>query len=270
MSSYIKKMHDYGQDLHQLLSIQGVVSLLTLSVLEIVLGIDNIIFISIIADRLPKAIQEKARRIGLVLALVVRCCLLFSINWITSLIDPLFHIGIYGVSGRALILFGGGVFLLYKTWKEIMEKVSGIDHEMTSKKGTDTFRAVVIQIVLIDIVFSFDSILTAVAISNNILIMVGAVIISMILMILFSGLVAEFINRNPGIKMIALTFLLAIGGILLAESMVDAYNTTVTHEFHVEINKNYAYVALLFAVVIEAFNMWEKKNKRKKDFEQNS
>ncbi len=261
-------MHDYGQDLHQLLSLPGIIQLLTLSVLEIVLGIDNIIFISIIADRLPKVNQQKARRIGLILALVVRCCLLFSINWITSLIDPLFHLGIYGVSGRALILCGGGVFLLYKTWKEIMEKVNGVDHEMSSKKGTDTFKAVVLQIVLIDIVFSFDSILTAVAISNNILIMVGAVIISMILMILFSGMVAEFINRNPGIKMIALTFLLAIGGILLGESIADAYNTTVSHEHHFEINKYYAYVALLFAIIIEMFNMWEKKNKRKKDFKQ--
>lgn len=261
-------MHDYGQDLTQLLSIPGIISLLTLSVLEIVLGIDNIIFISIIADRLPRSTQQKARRIGLVLALVVRCCLLFSINWITSLIDPLFHIGIYGVSGRGVILFGGGIFLLYKTWKEIMEKVNGVDHEIESKKGSDTFRAVVMQIVLIDIVFSFDSILTAVAISNNILIMVGAVIISMILMILFSGLVAEFINRNPGIKTIALTFLLAIGGILLGEAVVDAYNSTVSEENHVEINKYYAYVALLFAIVIESFNMWEKKNKRDKDFKQ--
>ncbi len=261
-------MHDYGQDLHQLLSIQGIISLLTLSVLEIVLGIDNIIFISIIADRLPRSTQEKARKIGLVLALLVRCALLFSINWITSLIAPLFHLGIYGVSGRAIILFTGGVFLLYKTWKEIKEKVNGVDHELDSKKGSDTFRAVVMQIVLIDIVFSFDSILTAVAISNNIIIMVGAVTISMILMILFSGMVAEFINRNPGIKMIALTFLLAIGGILVAESIVDAYNTTVSEEFHVELNKNYAYIALAFAILIESFNMWERKIKRKKDFNQ--
>lgn len=260
-------MHDYGQDLHQLLSLQGIVSLLTLSVLEIVLGIDNIIFISIIADRLPRTNQQKARRIGLALALIVRCCLLFSINWITSLIEPLFHLGIYGISGRALILFSGGVFLLYKTWKEIKEKVNGIDPEMNSK-GSETFRAVVIQIVLIDIVFSFDSILTAVAISNNILIMVFAVIISMILMILFSGLVADFINRNPGIKTIALTFLLAIGGILMAEAITDAYNTTVSEEHHVEINKNYAYIALAFAMLIEAFNMWERKIKRDKDFKQ--
>jgi predicted tellurium resistance membrane protein TerC len=261
-------MHDYSQDLQQLLSIPGIIQLFTLSVLEIVLGIDNIIFISIIADRLPKVNQQKARRIGLVLALVVRCCLLFSINWITSLIEPLFHIGIYGVSGRGLILFGGGIFLLYKTWKEIMEKVNGIDHEMSAKKGVDSFKSVVIQIVLIDIVFSFDSILTAVAISNNILIMVGAVTVSMILMILFSGMVAEFINRNPGIKMIALTFLLAIGGILLAESIVDSYNSTVSLSHHVEVNKNYAYVALLFAMIIEFFNMWERKVKRQKDFKQ--
>ncbi len=262
-------MHDYGQDLHQLLSIQGIVSLLTLSVLEIVLGIDNIIFISIIADRLPRSNQQKARRIGLALALIVRCCLLFSINWITSLIEPLFHLGIYGISGRALILFSGGVFLLYKTWKEIREKVNGIDPEMNSK-GSETFKSVVIQIVLIDIVFSFDSILTAVAISNNILTMIFAVIISMILMILFSGMVADFINRNPGIKTIALTFLLAIGGILLAEAITDAYNTTVSKEHHVEINKNYAYVALAFAMLIEAFNMWERKIKRDKDFKQES
>lgn len=261
-------MHDYGQDLHQFLSIQGVINLITLSVLEIVLGIDNIIFISIIADRLPRISQQKARRIGLILALVVRCGLLFSINWITSLIEPLFHLGIYGVSGRAIILFAGGVFLLYKTWKEIMEKVKGIDPELSSKKGSATFQSVVIQIVLIDIVFSFDSILTAVAISNNIITMVSAVIISMILMIMFSGYVADFINRNPGIKMIALTFLLAIGGILLAEAIVDAYNTTVSEEFHKEINKNYAYVALAFAMLIEGFNMWENKIKRKKDFDQ--
>jgi predicted tellurium resistance membrane protein TerC len=198
----------------------------------------------------------------------VRCALLFSINWITSLIEPLFHIGIYGISGRALILFAGGVFLLYKTWKEISEKVNGVDPEISSKKGSDTFKSVVIQIVLIDIVFSFDSILTAVAISNNIIIMVSAVTISMILMILFSGVVADFINRNPGIKMIALTFLLAIGGILLAEAIIDAYNTTVTKGFFVEINKNYAYVALAFAILIEVFNMWERKIKRKKDFDQ--
>lgn len=260
-------MHDYSQDLNALLSLKGLISLLTLSVLEIVLGIDNIIFISITADRLPKIHQQRARRIGLALALIVRCILLFSIGWIASLKDPLFHLGIYGVSGRGLILFLGGLFLLYKTWKEINEKVEGEDHEITSKKGTATFKSVVFQIVLIDIVFSFDSILTAVGLSGNILIMITAVIIAMILMMLFSGVVAEFINRNPGIKTIALSFLLVIGGILVAEAVADAYNFTVTHEHHVEINKNYAYVALGFALMVELFNMREKRLKREKDFD---
>lgn len=260
-------MHSYAQDLDSLLSIQGLISLLTLSVLEIVLGIDNIIFISITADRLPKIHQQKARRIGLLLALLVRCILLFSIGWIASMKDPLFHIGAYGVSGRGIILFLGGLFLLYKTWMEINEKVEGEDHDITSKKGKDTFRSVVMQIVLIDIVFSFDSILTAVGLSGNILIMISAVIIAMILMILFSGIVADFINRNPGIKTIALAFLLVIGAILVAEAVVDAYNFSVTEEHHVELNKNYAYVALGFALMVELFNMREKRIKRERDFD---
>ncbi|MGZ3884407.1 MAG: TerC family protein [Bacteroidia bacterium] len=261
-------MHDYAQDLHGLLSINGVITLLTLSVLEVVLGIDNIIFISIIADRLPRESQPKARTTGLILALVVRCLLLFSISWITRMVDPLFHIGPYGVSGRGLILFGGGLFLLYKTWKEIQEKIHGSENEMSSK-GKNTMNAVIFQIVLIDIVFSFDSILTAVAISNNIIIMVSAVIVSMILMMLFSGAVADFINRNQGIKMIALGFLLVIGGVLLGEAVVDSYNSTIPNpEEHVEINKNYAYVAFAFALMIEFFNMKERRIRREKDFKQ--
>ncbi len=262
-----KKMHSYAQDLDALFSVQGLISLLTLSVLEIVLGIDNIIFISITADRLPKVHQQKARRIGLVLALVVRCILLFSIGWIASMKDPLFHLGNYGISGRGIILFLGGLFLLYKTWMEINEKVDGEDHEITSKKGTDTFRSVVMQIVLIDIVFSFDSILTAVGLSGNVLIMISAVIISMILMILFSGVVAEFINRNPGIKTIALSFLLVIGAILVGEAVTDSYNFGVDEEHHVEINKNYAYVALGFAMMVELFNMRERRIKRERDLD---
>lgn len=260
-------MHSYAQDLDALFSVQGLISLLTLSVLEIVLGIDNIIFISITADRLPKIHQQKARRIGLVLALVVRCILLFSIGWIASMKDPLFHLGAYGVSGRGIILFVGGLFLLYKTWMEINEKVDGEDHEITSKKGTDTFKSVVLQIVLIDIVFSFDSILTAVGLSGNVLIMISAVIISMILMILFSGVVAEFINRNPGIKTIALSFLLVIGAILVGEAIADSYNFSVSEEHHVEINKNYAYVALGFAMMVELFNMRERRIKRERDLD---
>lgn len=258
-------MHDYSQDLDGLLTINGIISLLTLSILEIVLGIDNIIFIAITADKLPKNLQPKARTIGLVLALVVRCILLFSISWIANMKDPLFSLGKYGVSGRGLILFIGGLFLLYKTWKEIQERIQGESSELSSK-GKSTFRAVVFQIVIIDIIFSFDSILTAVGLSGNVVIMIAAVVISMILMMLFSGIVSEFINRNPGIKMIALAFLLVIGGILVAEACADSYNFTVSHEHHIEINKNYAYIALAFAILIELFNMRERKVHRTKDF----
>lgn len=261
-------MHSYAQDFQGLLSLNGVITLVTLSVLEIVLGIDNIIFISITADRLPRESQPKARTTGLILALLVRCMLLFSISWITRMVDPLFHIGPYGVSGRGIILAGGGVFLLYKTWKEIREKINGTENEVSSK-GKNTMNAVILQIVLIDIVFSFDSILTAVAISNNIVIMVSAVIISMILMMLFSGAVADFINRNPGIKMVALGFLLVIGAILIGEGVVDSYNSTIPNEEdHIEINKNYAYVAFAFALMIEFLNMKERRVKREKDFKQ--
>lgn len=263
-------MHDYAQEFQGLLSVNGIISLLTLSVLEVVLGIDNIIFISIIADKLPRNLQPRARTIGLILALVVRCLLLFSINWITNLKDALFHVAGYGVSGRGLILFIGGLFLLYKTWKEIQEKIHGSETELKTK-GKNTMNSVIIQIVLIDIVFSFDSILTAVAISNNIIIMVSAVIISMILMMMFSGIVADFINRNQGIKMIALCFLLVIGAILVGEAMVDSYNMSLAPgEEHVEINKNYAYIAFAFALMIEFFNMKERKIKREKDFKGSS
>lgn len=260
-------MHTWSQDLSALLSVNGLISLITLSILEVVLGIDNIIFISITADKLPRENQKKARTIGLLLALVVRCILLFSISYIARMVDPLFHLGIYGVSGRAVILLIGGVFLIYKTWKEIMEKIHSDEDEIgPSKKGKTTFNAVVMQIVIIDIIFSFDSILTAVGLSGNVLIMVSAVIIAMILMILFSGVVSDFINRNPGIKTIALAFLLVIGAMLVGEALIDSYNPTVSEENRIEINKNYAYIALAFAIMVELFNMKERKIKRERDF----
>ena len=150
-----------------------------------------------------------------------------------------------------------------------MEKIFTDEDETEYKegKGKNTFNAIILQIIIIDFVFSFDSILAAVGVSGVVLIMIGAVVISMILMILFSGGVSEFINKNQGIKMIALVFLLAIGGILLAEGLIDCYNFSVPEEEHVELNKNYAYVALAFAMLIEAFNMKERKVKRKRDLE---
>jgi predicted tellurium resistance membrane protein TerC len=260
-------MHSWSADFAALFSLNGLIGLLTLSVLEIILGIDNIIFISIAVNKLPVSQQKKARTIGLTLALVVRSVLLLFIGWIAGLKAALFHIGDWGISGKGLILIGGGVFLLIKTWQEIMEKIYTDEDEIEHKtgKGKSTFNAIIMQIVIIDFVFSFDSILAAVGVSGVVLIMISAVVISMLLMILFSGYVAEFINKNQGIKMIALTFLLAIGGILLAEGIIDSYNFSVPEENHIELNKNYAYIALAFALLIEVFNMKEKAVKRKKD-----
>lgn len=263
-------MHDFSSDLSHLLSLNGLISLLTLTILEIVLGIDNIIFISIAVDKLPRLQQAKARTIGLTLALVVRTILLFFIGWIAGLKEPFFHLGQYGVSGKAVILLGGGIFLLIKTWQEIQEHMHGeSDDDMnTDNKGKSTFKSVILQIIIIDFVFSFDSILAAVGLSGVVLIMIIAVVISMVLMILFSGMVADFINKNPGIKMIALSFLLVIGGILVAEALIDSYNTTVAEDQHIELNKNYAYIALAFALMIELFNIRERKLKRQRDFKQ--
>ncbi len=259
-------MHSWSADFSALFSLNGLIGLITLSVLEIILGIDNIIFISIAVNKLPVSQQKKARTIGLTLALVVRSILLLFIGWIAGLKAALFHIGDWGVSGKGLILIGGGVFLLIKTWQEIMEKIYTDEDEIEhTTKGKSTFNAIIMQIVIIDFVFSFDSILAAVGVSGVVLIMISAVVISMLLMILFSGYVAEFINKNQGIKMIALTFLLAIGGILLAEGIIDSYNFSVPEEKHIELNKNYAYIALAFALLIEVFNMKEKAVKRKKD-----
>jgi predicted tellurium resistance membrane protein TerC len=261
-------MHDWSADVAALLSVQGIIGLFTLSILEIILGIDNIIFISIAVNKLPKPLQKQARTIGLALALIVRSVLLFFVGWIAGLKDALFYIGPYGISGKSLILVGGGIFLLVKTWQEIMEKIyTDEDETEYNNKGKSTFKAVIIQIIIIDFVFSFDSILAAVGVSGIVLIMIGAVVISMLLMILFSGVVAEFINKNPNIKMIALVFLLVIGGILLAEGMIDAYNFSVPESRHLHLNKNYAYVALLFAMIIEGFNMKEKRVKTRKDLQ---
>ncbi len=261
-------MHDWSADLSALLSLNGLIGLITLSILEIILGIDNIIFISIAVNKLPLHQQKKARTTGLLLALVVRSILLLFVGWIAGLKEALFYIGPYGVSGKSIILIGGGIFLLIKTWQEIMEKIYTDEDETEYKNsGKSTFSAIILQIIVIDFVFSFDSILAAVGVSGIVLIMIAAVVISMLLMILFSGLVAAFINRNQGIKMIALTFLLAIGAILLADGLLDCYNFSLPEKEHLEVNKNYAYIALAFALLVEAFNMKERKIKRKQDME---
>jgi predicted tellurium resistance membrane protein TerC len=239
-----------AQDFNELFTVASLISLLTLSVLEVVLGIDNIIFISIIAGKLPKMKQGRARAIGLMMALVMRVILLFSISWIVGLKEALFNIGDFAVTGRDLILFSGGVFLLYKTTIELHNKIQGYGEESMSVKKV-SFNAIVLQIVLIDIVFSFDSILTAVGLVSNLLIMILAVIIAMIIMIIFSGKVSDFINENPTIKVLALSFLLMIGIILILES------------FHEHIDKKFIYISIAFSLFVEILNIRMRKKETK-------
>jgi predicted tellurium resistance membrane protein TerC len=225
---------------------EALLSLFTLTILEIVLGIDNIIFISILTDKLPRHQQARGRTIGLALALGVRVLLLFTISWLASLTQPLFTLGALHPSGRDLILFVGGVFLLFKTIKEIAEKLRHHDQGEEGPKNNGravTFSGIIVQIILIDIVFSFDSILTAVGLSNQFPIMVGAVVISMIIMMIASGKVSAFINERPTIKMLALAFLVLIGTMLVLESI------------HVEVSKAYAYVAMGFSLTVEFLNL---------------
>ena len=239
-------------DYQEILTLSGLISLLTLSLLEVVLGIDNVIFIAIVATKLPKKDQAKARAIGLSLALIFRVILLFSISWIMSLKDPFFSIGSFGVTGRDLILFSGGIFLLYKTTVEILEKIYGGAAKNPDTKAL-TLRGAIVQIVFIDVVFSFDSILTAVGLVSNVLLMVLAVIIAMIFMLLTSAWVSEFINKHPTIKMLALAFLILIGFILVLDAL------------HLHIDKAYIYVALGFSIMVELLNMSYRSNAHKRN-----
>jgi predicted tellurium resistance membrane protein TerC len=237
---------------HEIFTIPGLISLLTLSVLEVVLGIDNVIFIAIVATKLPKKDQARARAIGLSLALIFRICLLFSISWLMSLKDPFFHISDFGVTGRDLILFSGGVFLLYKTSIEIFEKIYGSKEESKDHAAL-TLKGAIIQIVFIDVVFSFDSILTAVGLVTNVLLMILAVVIAMIFMLLTSGWVSEFINKHPTIKMLALAFLILIGFILILDSL------------HLHVDKAYVYASLGFSIMVEMLNMAYRSNAHKRN-----
>lgn len=217
--------------------------------MEIVLGIDNIIFISITVNRLAPGEQARGRTIGLLLALLFRVGLLTSISWLVSLRSALFTINLpgvidhFGVSGRDLILLAGGVFLIYKSIAEILAKLQGEEEAEHATKGHASLPAIIVQIIIIDIVFSFDSILTAVGLVDNVLVMIAAVICAMIIMIAFSGTVASFVNRNPTIKVLALAFLVMIGFMLVAEAL------------HQEVEKGYLYFAMAFAFLVELLNM---------------
>jgi predicted tellurium resistance membrane protein TerC len=220
----------------------------TLTVLELVLGIDNVIFISILSGKLPPAQQAKARYIGLSLALGIRILLLLSLSWVIGLVEPLFTVLGKGFSGKDLVLLIGGLFLIAKSTHEIHGSLEG-EEGHGSKKSYSGFISVIIQIVLLDIVFSLDSVITAVGMisttygPNGIYIMISAVIISIIAMMLFAGSIGAFVQRHPTIKMLALSFLLLIGVMLVAES------------FHQTIPKGYIYFAMAFSVFVEMLNI---------------
>jgi predicted tellurium resistance membrane protein TerC len=221
------------------------VSLLTLTALEIVLGIDNVIFISILAGKLPPEEQGKARKLGLMLALVTRILLLMSLSWIMGLTKPLFTLPVMNeeISGRDLVLLLGGLFLIWKSVKEVHEKLEAEDGHVTKSLARVSFSAVIVQILLLDIVFSLDSVITAVGMANQLWVMVTAVILAIGVMLAAAESISHFVNRHPTLKMLALSFLILIGVMLVAEGL----------DHHIP--KGYIYFSMAFAFGVEMLNL---------------
>jgi predicted tellurium resistance membrane protein TerC len=231
---------------------EGWISLLSLTAMEIVLGIDNIIFISILAGKLPKSEQPKARSLGLTLALFMRLGLLFTISWMMRLTEPLFALFERGISGRDLILLIGGLFLVGKATYEIHEKLE-VDHEATSsaRGAGSSFFAILLQILLLDIVFSLDSVITAVGMAPSIVIMMIAMVVAVAVMLIFAGPIGNFVEKHPTMKILALSFLLLIGVVLIADGLGQ------------HISKGYIYFAMAFALGVEMINMRVRKARAK-------
>ena len=223
------------------------IALLTLTFLEIVLGVDNIIFISIISGRLPKNQQKRARTLGLSLALVMRIALLLGITVIIESTNPLFTLMDKDFSVKDIILLVGGLFLIGKSTTEIHHTLEGDEHEEKENKKA-SFGGIILQIVALDLVFSFDSILTAVGLTKHVVIMIIAVVIAMVIMMTFAGKISAFINKHPSLQMLAMSFLILIGFMLGLEA------------FHIEIPKGYIYFAVFFSLAVEALNMRRRKN----------
>jgi len=229
------------------------ISLATLTVLEIVLGIDNIIFIAILAANLPKELRKRAQFVGLSMALVTRVAMLFLAFWIIQLENDILHIGDFGFSGRDLILIAGGVFLIYKSTTEIHEKLEGTEgSENTTKSGSKAFAAIIGQILILDVVFSIDGIITAVGMTDSLAVMIIAVVISSVVMLVAAGVVGDFVDKHPTVKMLALAFLVLIGAALVAEG------------FGTEIDKAFIYGPMAFAVIVEALNITYKNREAKR------
>jgi predicted tellurium resistance membrane protein TerC len=226
------------------------VSLLTLSLMEIVLGIDNIVFIAILTGKLPKDQQEKARRLGLVLALFLRLGLLSAISWIMDLTEPLFSLFGKGFSGRDLILVGGGVFLVGKATHEIYDKLEVPHEEDAPESRAAKFAVILVQILALDIVFSLDSVITAVGMAQHLSVMAAAMVIAVGAMLVFSGHIGRFVNRHPSMKVLALSFLILIGVMLTADGMGQ------------HVSKGYIYTAMAFSLSVELLNMRMRKKQK--------
>ena len=234
-------------------STEAWIALLTLTVMEIVLGIDNIVFISILVDRLPVEQRPRARVLGLGFAMLTRILLLLSITWVMQLKEPLFTLFDHALSGKDLILLLGGLFLLWKSTKELHHKVEGHgDEAHHSGKGKAALGAILVQIAILDIVFSLDSVITAVGMVDHISVMIIAVMIAVGFMMVFAGAVSNFISRHPTVKVLALSFLLLIGTTLVAEA------------FHVHFQKGFVYFAMAFSVFVEMLNVRMKSNAERK------
>jgi predicted tellurium resistance membrane protein TerC len=227
----------------ELFTVESLIAFLTLTSLEIVLGIDNIVFIAILTAKLEAKRQDSARRLGLALAMLMRIGLLLAISWIMRLVTPLFTIAGHGISGRDLILLVGGVFLIGKATFEIHERMEGEGEHTDVKKAAASFSSVIIQIMLLDIVFSLDSVITAVGMVQHVPIMIAAIVAAVGVMMLFSGVVSRFVMRHPTIKMLALSFLLLIGVMLVAEGLGQHFD------------RKYVYFAMAFSLFVELLNM---------------
>lgn len=243
--------------MNELLTADGLISLLTLTILEVVLGVDNVIFVSIIMGRMPEKNQLMARRIWMVAGIIMRVLLLLALSWlIQQKGKPLFTLFDKGFDLASLVMLGGGLFLLYKTVKEIHHKLEGANEDDIPKNGkAKAFSAAMLQIIMVDMVFSFDSIITAVGIAKHVEVMIIAVCIAMFVMFVFSQRIADFIHKHPTFKMLALSFLVMVGMVLI----VEGWDSERAHEMHL---KNYVYFAMAFSFGVELLNMRMLKGKK--------
>ena len=245
--------------MNQIFTTAALTSILSLTLLEIVLGVDNIIFVSIISSKLPHKDQKKARRVGLIMAMVIRIALLFVLSFILGLQTDLFNLKDFGLSfdlgfsGKDIILLIGGLFLLYKSTSEIHQKLEGHEENISGKKTTSKLGRAIFDIAIINIVFSIDSIITAIGMTDNIIVMAVSVILSTFAMLAFAGSVGNFVEKHPTIKMLALSFLVMIGTLLVAEA------------FKVHVPKGYVYFSMAFSFLVEVLNIKMRKNDKPVD-----